>query len=269
MNRKSIRQSFYNLYFSFQRYNSQLEANGPVFIIGTGRSGTHFLCSCLNKFSNLDDGFYGKESKYIFDYLSKLTVQGNSLSRSVRGYYNHMMRKVSPSVLVDQTHPNIWHVEKLIEWYPNAKFLSLTRCVYSVVYSMINHQGVAAWEINHTAYPMPNRFLGINEDNEIVYRDVLTDIQRFVFRWCSHTERNHDLANLYPDKVLHIKYENLAEDMSREMNRIAAFLSVEPPISMCTFNEVSLHKKDRLSDAQVLEINNAIKLYQGEGSQSE
>lgn len=268
MNRKSITQSIYNIYFNIRALRPNTDSGGPVFIVGTGRSGTHFLCSCLNAFPELDDGFSGKESKYMFNYISNLTVEGSDLPISVLGYYYHMISKVKPRKLVDQTHPNIWHVERLMEWFPDAKFLALTRDVYSVVYSMTNHRGVAGWEINHAAYPKPNKFLGITEDNQFIYRDSLTDIQRFVFRWCSHSDRNRYLSDKYPDRVLHIKYENLAESIQDEMDRISSFLGVRCPASLPKFNNVSLRKKDKLSDAQRCEIKSTVELYKSEGFQN-
>ncbi|WP_341582336.1 sulfotransferase [Marinobacter metalliresistant] len=265
MRYKSLVQLFYNSYFKLQDFNSRKGLRSPVFIVGTGRSGTHFLCSCLNSFSELDDGFSGKESRYMFDRISELTVRQNPLSSSVRGYYSSMMRSVYPKTLVDQTHPNIWNVEQLKNWFPNARFLTLNRDVYSVVFSMINHPGVAAWEINHFKYPKPNRFLGITEKNRNIYCNRLSDIQRFVFRWCAHTERSMELIETYPDSVMGIRYEDLAADMVREMGKVADFLEIDPPNELQYFNEKSLLKKNSLSREQVREIDEALMLYKESG----
>jgi hypothetical protein len=261
MSLKRVKQYLYNLLFRVHFFRPSADGLGPIFIIGTGRSGTHFLCSCLNSFPSLDDGFEGRESKYIFDFLSELTVRDRPMPKNVIGYYHYMKRRVYPNALVDQTHPNIWHVETLIKNFPNAKFIALSRNVYSVVYSMKNHKGVAAWERNHMEYPKPNRFLGVTKNNEYIYSDKLTDIQRFVFRWCSHEDRICELADRFPGHILRLSYEDLARNMEEEMERIADFISVNPSETFAEFNEVSLYKKDSLVRNEREEIDSALKMY--------
>lgn len=256
------KQACINIYFR-AFFSRSINDSGPVFIIGTGRSGTHFLCSCLNLFPSLDDAFNGKESKYIFNHLTDLTVNSKALTKSVIGYYRCMMNSVYPKIFLDQTHPNIWHVEQLLNAFPGARFIAISRDVSSVVYSMKNHEGVAAWGKSHLNYPKPNRFLGITEKNKNVYENHLTELQRYVFRWCSHEDRIAELIQKFPRKVLHVRYEDLAQDMEGQMVLISDFLEVEPPAKLSEFNKVSLHKKDGLSYETLQEIEEALNIYSG------
>jgi len=253
-------QWLYNLFFGLKSQIKNQE-RGPIFIIGTGRSGTHFLCSCLNEFEELDDYFSGKESPYMFHEISALTVSQKEIPPYVIGYYKHMQRKVSPKIFLDQTHPNIWNVETLIKEFPNSKFVAISRDVYSVAYSMKLHEGVSKWIKNHMNYPKPNKFLGINIQNENLYINELTDLQRSVFRWCAHNRRLDDLAGKFPEFVIKVNYQDLHNDMWGEMRRLSKFLQVKEPVSVKEFNASSLHKKDSFTNQEIAEINSALDLY--------
>lgn len=256
-----LKQTLRNTYFSlFSTPHPTAEA--PVFVIGTGRSGTHYLCSCLNTFPGLTDCFGGRESPWMFHEVARLTVHNQPLTTAVRGYYNAMHRRASPKRLVDQTHPNLWHAEALLQQFPKAQLLAISRNVYSVVYSMQRHEGVSRWIEEHSRYPKPNRFLGVSQEQIELYTEELTDLQRAVFRWCSHEERITELHRRFPESVLPVQYEHLGDDLHGNMARIAQFLRTSPPNQPPPFDERSLHKRTQLSNADLREINRALELYQ-------
>jgi len=259
MKSQKLKQLLYNYYFCC--FSSEENKNGPVFIIGTGRSGTHFLCSCMNHFPGLDDFFGGKESKYMFDFISELTLYGQKLALPVIKYYHYMQKKVAPALFLDQTHPNIWHVEELLMHFPKAKFIAISRDLYSVIFSMKNHRGVSDWARNHRQYPKPNNFLGISAKNTNLYEECLSDVQRYTFRWCAHEDRIRDLEESFPDSVLSVSYETLAYDMRNQMTRISEFIGVNPPFEYSEFSEQSLYKKESLTDTEVSEVAEALRLY--------
>ena len=261
-----LKQVFLNAYYG--TFYGRRTACGPVFIIGTGRSGTHFLCSCLNRFDQIDDYYGGRESPRMFRYITRLTLKQKALPQSVIGYYCRMQEKVAPSLFLDQTHPNIWHVEQLLKEFPKARFLAISRNVYSVMFSMTNHHGVYKWNTMHAEFPKPNAFLGITKENRRLYEEELSDLQRGVFRWCAHQDRITYLAEKFPKAVLRMRYEDLHDDMDSQMERVARFLGVEKPRQFEPFKAESLRKKEGFSDEQIAEIDRAQALYWGKHSQT-
>lgn len=232
--------------------------NGPVFIVGTGRSGTHFLCRCLISIVGLSDYYGGVESPHIFWDIARKTYQGHRLSQNHFKYYKTLMKLVYPKLLVDQTHPNLWHVKELLETFPNARFLALSRDVYSVINSMLSHKGTASW-IDQEKNFCPNKFLGITSQNRFVYKNNFSRIQKFACRWFAHQKEIESIAREFPLNVLRVKYEDLVLDLQGELSRICDFLNIR-----CEYNllpqviESSLYKQDLLSALDKDQIQQAI-----------
>ena len=197
----------------------------------------------------------------MFGDITRKTLNNERLGSAAIGYYKSMASKVYPKILVDQTHPNIWHVEQLLRAFPQSKFIAISRNVHSVVYSMREHRGVSGWLKDHQKYPRPNEFLGITPDNQAVYENSLSSLQRAVFRWCSHEDRIKELAEKYSDSVLTVRYESLAERMEDVMSRIADFVGVRAPSELEDFGRESLDKKDKLTTTETNEIELALDLY--------
>lgn len=237
------------------------KGEGPLFIVGTGRSGTHYLCKCISRIEGVDDLFGGKESKYIFNHVAKSAVNGKSLGAAVIGYYSIAKRIARPNLLLDQTHPMLWYVESILQQFPKAKFVALKRDVYSVVYSMINHRGVSAWGDDFKKYPVPNKFLGISENNKDRYYETLTPVQRHVFRYCSHMNEIERLQKKFNGSFLVIEYESLAKDMAKEMEKIASFIGRKKPVDFVEFDDRSLSKFKKLTPEQKREVDTALELY--------
>lgn len=254
------KQWIYNALFWLYSFK-KTENLGPFFIIGTGRSGTHFLCSCLHNFDDLNDCFDGKESPYMFRQVSNLTINEKKLPRYIFGYYKYMQVKAAPKKLIDQTHPNIWHAEQLIQAFPRSKFLAISRNLFSVVYSMKNHPNVFHSITHHNNYPKPNRFLGITAENASLYNNSLSDLQRAVFKWCSHEQRIRELEKKFPKSVMRIRYDDLYENNQSIMFSVANFLNVQKPKCLQPFDEKSLYKKRYLTNDEYTEIKEALDLY--------
>lgn len=255
-----LKQFVYNQFFKFHS-SINVPEKGPVFIVGTGRSGTNFLCSCMNEFPDLSDVFFGCESPYMFREVSRLSINSKALPNYVFGYYKYMSNRVKPKIFLDQTHPNIWNVEQILKEFPGAKFIAISRDLYSVIYSMKLHKGVSEWIKKYKRYPLPNRFLGISLNNYIVYDKKLSNLQRAVFRWCSHEKRIAYLEAEFPESVMRIIYEDLSTNMSDCMNKISSFLGVRQPQKLNFFYEGSLHKKLLLNKEEHQEINDALYLF--------
>jgi len=254
------------LSFSILRVKAKLGCSapttkGPVFIVGTGRSGTHFLCSALNSISGLSDYYGGVESPHMFECISNKSFRGESLDLSQIEYYRVLMSLVGPDLLVDQTHPNLWHVDQLISSFPNAKFIAISRNIYSVINSMLSHEGTSSW-IDAQRDFSPNEFLGITKQNLDLYKNNLSRLQRFAFRWIAHQRRIDHICKKYSANVLNVKYEDLGEDYLHTLKQICDFLEISfTYVRLPSFKKHSLNKQDLLSDVDRLQIQQALSLF--------
>ena len=183
-----------------------------IFIVGTGRSGTHFLCRTLRGFSNVDDFRDGKENGHILREVAMSALTHKPLSNNVIEYYKSQIEtaKNKNKIFLDQHHPNLFHITQLHEIFPDAIFLATDRPMEQVVASMLNHRGVRSWANNAHKhdYVYPNQFLGIDNIED-------TKIESHIL--CAKRVTAHNLFREYilekhPDVVRRVLFEDLVNN---------------------------------------------------------
>src|SRR5687768_9534843 len=114
---------------------------GPkVFVVGSGRSGTHWLGWTLDDHPRVRTTI---EKPAMFNKVTAAALDPRLAGRylpylRVRYSWEHL--RAFPRAYVDKSHPNIWHVETLSRYFPTAKFLGIRRGVYGTVASMLKHK---------------------------------------------------------------------------------------------------------------------------------
>ena len=95
----------------------------PVFVIGTGRSGTHWLGYSLG---NHPEVRATVEVEPMFGLSKRMALnpalEGELLGRLIKAY-KWQLFKSSPRLYLDKSHPNIWIAEKLKKAFPQALFI--------------------------------------------------------------------------------------------------------------------------------------------------
>lgn len=145
-----------------------------VFIIGTGRSGTHFTCRSILGFSNAFDPNNGRECLDTLMSIAQAAVHHKKYPKTVYSYYQKQRALIEKGkIFVDQHHPNIFFTDVLKEIFESPVFLYPKRDIEQVVASMINHPGVLSWydytKKNRNLFgfipnvPFPNKFLGLKD----------------------------------------------------------------------------------------------------------
>lgn len=237
---------------------------GAIFVVGTGRSGTHFLTRLLNGFERIYDPMQGKENRPILQKIALSAIKHKPLPRDVHNYYRAAFEEAGPRVFLDQHHPNLFFAEEWIGRYPSILCLFPERPVHQVVASMMRHNGVLSWysyaKERKNAWPglgvrYPNQFLGLMSKSEI---DALPLHMLCAKRVMAHNRKFRELKRTHPDSVRAVAYENLVRDPEGEFRRlfredelasIGGFTLKETP------RAASLTKyKDVLTDGQVAEI---------------
>ncbi|MFC3880946.1 sulfotransferase [Algoriphagus namhaensis] len=234
-----------------------------IFVVGTGRSGTHWLGYILKSSNELKVDI---EKWPIFPLVTQAAV--NYKKRYfylplIILYYN-LKSFFSQKILVDKSHPNLWIANYLIKYVPNSFLVGILRSPHATVSSMLRHQGVMNWIYNWKKYPVPNEFLGITNDNYQFY-DNLSLEEKCTMRWVAHKIKMQQIANIYPDRFFMIDYEMLFDNHEVILNQLSIFLNLKEKFESPKINYESRFKwRDNLNKKQVDNINSILKRYKFE-----
>lgn len=224
--------------------------NRAAFIIGAGRSGTHWLGYTLAAHPQIRATI---EPQPLFNYATQMALdpelEPQLMPKLIQGY-RWQLYKSSPKMYVEKTHPNIWHAEKLKAAFPNAFFVNIERNPYATVASMIVHNnGLSKWQWDK--YPLPNRFLGISEEQAKYYEDIPFAAQ-CAMRWQSHHDRAEHLRDVLKDDLFCITYREFADNTVEVLKRIQDFLGLSEAFPAPEVRRESLHKWQRQLSAEQL-----------------
>lgn len=236
-----------------------------VFVVGTGRSGTHFTCRAMAGFANVTDPLGGQENHDVLKGIATSALYHRPLPTSVLAYYSARKDALGEGrVLLDQHHPNLFFFDQISQVFDDLVYLYPSRPVVQVVASMMRHRGVMSWyQVARDGFsplsftkrvPVPNRFLGLRDRAEL---ETLPTHLLCALRVLAHNRRMAELAAADP-RCRTISYEALVRDQeaafeavfdARERAALGPFRVVEPgnPASLEKFREV-------LSPAQIAEI---------------
>lgn len=231
-------------------------ADGPykVFVVGSGRSGTHWLGYVLDAFPATH---VTVEKEPIFPLVVEIAQRPElepfafpKLARLYRAEH----RAVLPKHYVDKSHPNLWLAERLNGEFPEARFVAIWRTLEGTVASMMKHDGVRHWVEVWDRTRRPNRFLGITEDLIPAYRRMSLPA-RCAVRVIAHAREIERLTGVLGRKLHVVRYEDLHSRPEMEVQRLAEFLGLSDPPDIPMPNTDSRHKwRNQLSDADRSDI---------------
>jgi hypothetical protein len=226
-----------------------------VFVVGSGRSGTHWAGYTLDAHPRIHTTV---EDPKVFSLVTSAALdparERKNLPRILR-FYRRQLRRARPSHYADKSHPNLWLARPLAEAFGGrARFLAVERNPFGVAASSLKHKGVRAWHERWREFPVPNRFLGITHELAARY-DELTPVQQFAHRWLSHHNEMQRLLTDLPGRILAIDYDAMIDDYDAGARQVFEFIGVEPvPVEM----EVRSGSRDRwreeLSSEEIAQI---------------
>ncbi len=191
------------------------ETARPIFIVGSGRSGTSILTWCLGQPPHIiplpETNWIGKMTESLasaynvgtargrYSHLSAMGVKDDDFYESFGSAINDLVLRhprrihlpqakapaspVEPERWVDGTPENSFYIPGLMRLFPHAKFIHILRDVESVVRSLMNFSKAG----------------GSDYTEESAYRYWLRSVQASV-----QAERDFG-----PEKVLRIRYADL------------------------------------------------------------
>lgn len=234
-----------------------------IFIVGTGRSGTHFTTRLLNGFEHTNDPMKGKEDPNLLMDIANAAIHHRLPSRNSERVYRHRIMH-EDGVFLDQHHPNLFFVNHWSTLFEGVVFLYPQRPIYQTVASMLRHRGVMSWyryakgwrQRTINRIPYPNRFLGLEQFSDV---QSLPPHLLCAHRVIAHQKAYEGSVAMMNGALRSIDYVSLVnnplEEFSRvfsakEITRLGKFSLVEQP------SPQSLSKyKDVLSEKEVAEIN--------------
>lgn len=185
--------------------NTVLPASGrilptKIFIVGTGRSGTHWLGRSL-----IDSGFSSSMEKYLSLSVDIVLFGKNYLWKNLIDDHH------KDKCIVDKSHVLLWEVERLAKEFPTALFIGIKRDKDDTIASMLKHPGVRRWctDFKSLNIPFPNRMLGCNSQDEY---EKMTLHQRCFLRWKAHMDEINRLERVMSsDRWITVDYDKLEE----------------------------------------------------------
>lgn len=240
------------------KYILGISTTRPVFVIGTGRSGTHWLGYSLGDHPEIRATV---EVQPMFGLSTRMALNSKLEKRLFRRLvlaYKWQLFKSSPRLYLDKTHPNIWIAEKLKKVFPQSLFIGIERNPYGTVASMMKHKGVSAWHKRWREFPIPNHFLGITSELVDTY-DNIPFASQCAMRWVAHHNRMNELRNILKDDLLVIYYESFAHNTEKIIYELQQFLGLHSPILIPDVKTDSLEKwKGQLSKEEVKQIQDMV-----------
>ncbi|MCR9183581.1 MAG: hypothetical protein NXH73_11705 [Flavobacteriaceae bacterium] len=250
-----------NLYNSLNPFQiSKLNLDKKVvFVIGTGRSGTHLIGRTIGSSSKVDAHI---ESTDFFNKFTQLAVNFENVNTqevffNLLESYNKFLKKSSKNIILEKTHPLIWFAENIKEKMENAYFIGIKRNCYATVSSMLKHKGVLNWydQLDQTK---PNRFLGITEQNKNSFKNLPIE-SKCALRWKSHTDELFRLKSVLGDRYLLVDYESFYEPNHTFLDDFNKMINEGLEFKVETLKPDSLEKwKNSLSNQQIENIKNTL-----------
>jgi len=157
----------------------------------------------------------------------------------------------------DKSHPAIWFAEELDrEFGEDAYFIGAQRGAMGSVASMLKHKAILTMMERWRDYPVPNPYLGINEDNVGSYM-LRSTAEKCALKWKAHRDRMDDLQGRL-NRLLIAQYEEVVANPFRFTAILAAFLSVPNRFENSHVNKGSLKKWKALTAQETDDINRVV-----------
>ncbi len=229
-----------------------------IFIVGTGRSETHFTLRSLLGFSEVFDPQGGHEDLALLYHITRSAILHQPFPPHAHSYYSLAKKMMgSRKIFADQHHSNLYFRSHLTSIFQSPIFLYVKRPLEQIVASMLEHQGVQYWYHHaiqkQNRIPLPNQFLGIESLEEInkTPKHILFAKRVLAHHAEAKSNPNHvDLRFInYTDLVLRQEEEFSRIFSTMEIGELGTFTAQEKP------NAASLSKyKDVLTSEQVKQI---------------
>lgn len=243
------------------------ECESPVFITGTGRSGSTILGLVLSMqpdvgflnepkalwyFVNKKDdliGSYSKEEASYFMNANDVTVE---ISSKVKAIYSSFLKKSGSKRILDKFPEMIFRVEYLNRIFENPRYIFLYRNAWSTIAS------TAVWSEKHSDQSKQEDWWGVNNrkwkllTEQVVPNDPMLGLHTDVIKtftgqtdkaaveWIVTMNQGLKMIGLYPDKIIPVRYDDLAASPEKHIRAICEFIHLKPTPDFINFSKKTI-----------------------------
>jgi hypothetical protein len=225
-----------------------------IFVVGSGRSGSHWLGYILQSHQDI---FATVEDPQFIQPVTRMALDPSlreELFPQLVRDYRRQHRQVLPLHYADKSHPNLWLAESLANAFPNSLYVGIQRDAFGTIASMLKHKGVLAWHHRWRDFPLPNRFLGIT--HEIAERyDQMSIETKCALRWQAHANRMREAQRSLDNRLMVIPYEDLIADPQRWLKQLVTHHTLDRPFPPPEVKTVSRDRwRSELTTRQIADI---------------
>lgn len=264
------------LWLKFLKLFSVLPEQLPVFIIGTGRSGTTLLGMMLSMHrdiiflnepkiiwyaANNSDDAIGSYNKNAGTYLLNEHDATNSVIKTMNHVYG-CLNKITGSKLIADKYPElIFRMDYALKIFPEAKFIFITRNFYDTIHStqqwnknntvFKNNAKEDWWGLNNRKWKLickellPQSQLLKNHIAEIILFD--DDILKSSVEWIITMEKGLEEMSRRKN-VVKIKYEQLICDHHATLKTLISFLQLPHDDKVFDYSQSVIRSERKKSD---------------------
>lgn len=215
----------------------------PIFIIGSPRSGTTFLGSCIARLPEISYHYEPIATKAAARYVYQQRWSKFTAKWFYHSVYAWLMRIHFDGDLrfAEKTPRNCFLIPFLAETFPKARFIHIIRDGRDVTVSLNNkpwfkEEQKDSGKFEPGGYPYgPYSQFWVEPERELEF-ETTNDIHRCIWVWKRFTESAIAAIEQLPsDRYIELKYESLVFNFKEEAHRLLSFLEIDNPISQKIF----------------------------------
>ena len=240
------------------------ESESPVFITGTGRSGSTILGLVLSMHpeigflnepkalwftANSKDDLIGSYSKDTASYYMNALDATPKIASTVKSIYSSFLQRSNSKRIVDKFPEMIFRIEYLNKIFSNPKYIFLFRNPWSTIAS------TATWSDSHAVATKNEDWWGVNNRKwELLVEQVVTldphlsaykdtiklftsQTDKAAVEWIVTMNTGLKMLNLYPDKIIPVRFEDLSENPEKKLRTICDFIDLKPTEIFINFSK--------------------------------
>ena len=224
-----------------------------IFVVGSGRTGTHFLTRALLQNPEIVDPFNGRENKALFKSNTMAAFENRKTPPAGARLFYKVAERIRRKQFIDQTHPNLFFGDWILQELPSAKMLFPIRDTRQTVASMIAHPSVSGWYQRLEEFPFPNQAFGLLARSEL---DQMSITEKCALRVVTTRNYGYKLAERASGRLMTVDYDRLVTDEETVLSEVFDFVGVSRKDNLSgTAKPSSLTKwQEQLSNRQLEEI---------------
>jgi len=215
----------------------------PIFILNTGRSGSALLQNIFKRFPKIDAHHEASPNLFLYSNFAFQNQEKQELLKNIikSARIELMLQSgISQKTYLETNQCLVFFAYQLIELFPNARFIHLTRHPGDFVRSAIKkgwHKNDSVWEMGRIR----------SSDDEVW--DNYSQIEKLSWVWNETHDFIENFIRRHPENCMQLKLENLVTS-HKEFNKMLLFMGLDQKIKKRKFKSWFKIKHNEVRVAQ-------------------